>query len=90
MKYIMLQKHLGNNIIQRIPIIFPSNLVHEDVFYACKNIEGLESTEIVSAGDFNTINCKCSGKSETLNVKSDSEEDSTIIFTYDYLYGIRY
>lgn len=90
MKYIMLQRKLGNNITQRIPIIFPSDLVHEDVAKYCKKIEQLQDTVIVSAGDYDIVSHICSGKSETLGIKSDLDKDSAIIFSYDYLYGIEY
>jgi hypothetical protein len=83
-------KYLDNNMVQNIPIIFPSDLVHDDVAIACRSINGLENTDIVSAGDYDIIDNLCYGESETLNIKSRLEEDSAIILTYDYVHGIRY
>jgi hypothetical protein len=76
---------------QEIPVLFPSLLVHIEVARAMKPCmhRHFENTDIsvVSAGDFNAIDCECSGGSETLRVNS-RPQDGNIILSHDYLHGI--
>ena len=88
-KYVMLKIRLGE-IDKMVPIIFPDFMIHEDIAKSAqlilKDFHNFDST-VSSAGDIQFEYPLCSGKSETLNVKSDPEDEETIRL-YDYLHGL--
>lgn len=84
MKYIMYEKEI-NELKRKIPIIFPSELVHIQVAKALKDLVG--TSIIVGAGDFNLLTLECTGKSTTLGIGS-KEGDSSIIKNYEYSHGL--
>ncbi|WP_048795427.1 MULTISPECIES: hypothetical protein [Serratia] len=87
MKYIMLRT--SGNIPRDIPIIFPDQLVHDDVAQAIKGMSEdyrFADAAIVSAG-FCRVAVACSGKSETCGVGSRDCDDD-VINTYDYTLGL--
>lgn len=89
MKYVML--YVDKPVKKFFPVMFPDGLVHQEMVEAMKMwVSGLEEAKAVSAGEvrFTTNGVRCSGKSETLGLKSDSVRDSAIINTYSYLHGI--
>jgi|GEM_PF-1798735 len=86
MKYVMLQiDHAG--LSRQMPVIFPNALSHDQVAAAMKALEGMEGAEPISAG-FCTVNASCHGDSETLQLQSRADEDSTVINTHDQLHGL--
>lgn len=92
MKYIVMSVCYGDvrtKIRQLVPIIFPSQMVHEQVFDAIRPLYEINGpVQIVSAGDVTFNSVECCGDSETLDVKSRDAEDDRLINTYDYLHGI--
>lgn len=92
MKYIMLRRKYSDGLIQEIPIVFPSMLVHADVAVAIRDAlyKYWPDIEIVRAGELGFI-CETgwtSGKSESLGLESDPE-DCNIILGHDYFHGIK-
>lgn len=85
MKYIMFEVTQGD-LKRKVPIIFPSTLVHSEVAKALCKISGL-SSRIVGAGELTIRTTGCHGKSTTLKIGSKSD-DTKIINTYDYSFGI--
>ena len=93
MKYIMLKVEQGD-IDRELPIIFPDQFVHEDIFKALVRSTDPSSnliiTGVVSAGFINSadIRSKCYGESTTLKKKSRGQEDDNRIKMMDYFHGI--
>ena len=90
MKYICFETTLGGEK-QKIPIIFPKQLVHALVAEAlipCLIKHGYQ-IEPVSAGEVNIFGTEvtCYGKSETLKLHSDPR-DAAIIHNHDYCFGL--
>lgn len=81
MKFIIIERKLKDGFVELIPIIFPNNLVHLDVYH---NLTGTTKDEVkcVSAGDFNPI-LGCSGESVTLGIKCKNGS-SNLIANIDY------
>lgn len=92
MKYIVMRVCYGSpesGVHQLVPVIFPNQLVHQDVFNKIKELyEPDGPVEIVSAGDIRLEAVECCGDSETLDVESRDEEDDTLIGSFDYFHGI--
>lgn len=94
MKYIMFEVVSGSSkppFKRKIPVIFPSNLCHDDVasaFRTCLKKNGSTKVRPVSAGDFDVATGKCFGKSTSLKLAANSDEDSRIIATYDCTHGV--
>ncbi len=92
MKYIVLKTKTRNGIVQKVPIIFPNFLVHQDV---AKYLAGLliklhdreDNITVASAGEIDLGRVYCYGKSETCKVGS-SPDDNEMIEMYKYLNGI--
>ena len=82
MKYIMFEVKVGN-LTQKVPIIFPNNLVHADVAKRMKHClirdHNMDGVEVVAAGDAH-VEARCSGRSETLKLESQLEDSFTINF----------
>jgi hypothetical protein len=93
MKYIMLVWKNGGTY-RYIPIIFPNMFPHSDMAAMIMQHEIFKkentSIELISAGDYNTIDGSCSGHSTTLGLKSRNAEDTKIISIYMYCHGIVY
>lgn len=93
MKYIMVQHDIGNGVIQKLPIIFPKQLVHRFMAQAIvpylRHRHGFDNVEVVSAGECNLVGAcvVCSGESETLKLKA-APGDADIIMTFDYTQGL--
>jgi len=91
MKYIMfLAEARGLQVL--IPVIFPKNLVHKFVatcMEPCIKAHGYFTVIPIRAGDVSIFgtDITCSGKSDTLNLKSDPN-DASIIHNYDYSHGM--
>ena len=85
MKYIMFKRQLESGITQKLPVLFPSELVHADMAKAVLALDGMEKAEAVSAGEWSPIG-GCSGRSETLKLKSHIS-DTAIIVMHDYYHG---
>lgn len=89
MKYIMFEKEIGKNLVQKFPFMFPNEFVHEDVAIVLQEHIGiLKNAKVVNAGDYDSIYGNCSGESKTLKIKSD-ESDGDIILSIDYFHGIK-
>lgn len=91
MKYIMLEwKAEDGSFTQKIPVIFPSQLVHslmaKHVSEALKE-HGFPEAKAVSAGSIKLHDASVFGDSETLKLES-SEDDEATILTYDLFQGI--
>jgi len=84
MKYIMFEKSVPGGV-QRIPIIFPDQLVHVDVAEAIQNIIG--KGRPVSAGSLAVHVFSVSGESTTLGLKHNPEDMGTICL-WDYFHGL--
>ena len=79
MKYIVL-KRTWYSFIQEIPIIFPVELNHKNIFDAVKDVDGMEDAVLVSAGFLNILHAPhCFGNSDTLHTTSRGVIDSNII-----------
>lgn len=76
----------SGNMKRKVPIIFPSTLVHSEVAKALCKLEGL-SSRIVGAGELSIKTTGCHGESTTLGIKS-KKGDTEIINTYDYAHGL--
>lgn len=85
MKYVMFRKKDKELSIYH-PVIFPNHMIHADVaeytHYALPI--PLIGWEVVSSGEYNVMTGDCSGKSESLNLKSNPERDTYIIRMNDY------
>jgi hypothetical protein len=95
MKYVMFQVTFvegKREELLKIPVIFPSHLVHSMVASAMlKSIQRHypgRKVEPVSAGEVRACDLsKANGRSDTLNLESDPE-DGVIMDTYDYTHGL--
>lgn len=87
MKYIMFEKPLSENIVVKIPVIFPNTLVHEDVSKAILSTLGMETAKPVSAGFVNVLATKCYGESKTLELSANRMDFITIL-EYSYKHGL--
>jgi len=90
MKYVMFET-TDKSFVQRIPVIFPNNLVHAlvaDYTGVALREHGLP-TKVVSAGEitWHADGVRCSGGSSTLGVRS-LPSDARIIEGMDYFHGI--
>ena len=66
MKYIVF-KRTWYSFIQEVPIIFPIELNHREVFESVKNVDGMEDAVLVSAGFLNLLQAPhCFGNSDSL------------------------
>jgi hypothetical protein len=84
-KYVILSKVEGS-LLRKVPIIFPNALVHADVAGAVlKTLP--EGYSVFSAGEITLDVLACSGKSDTLKVKSHIGDRQTIDMI-DYMHGI--
>lgn len=86
MKYIILQRHIGD-LIQETPVIFPKWLIHSDMAEVCRRLPELRTAMIVAAGFWNPVT-GCGGKSESLGVSSRGEQDTDLIMVCDYSQGL--
>jgi len=91
MKYVMFELDLGGSLRQKIPVIFPSFLVHEIVARAFEQAlaEHDIAAEPVSAGEVSVFGpgVRCGGSSETMDLSSDPK-DAEIVAFYDYVHGV--
>jgi hypothetical protein len=90
MKYVMFRVKYGA-VSRDVPVMFPDILVHEEVAKAMipclwRHFDSA-NISLVSAGDFDQIECKCSGESTSLGLKA-RPEDGDIILRYAYRHGI--
>jgi hypothetical protein len=90
MKYVMFRVKHGA-VSRDVPVMFPDILVHQEVARAMmpcmrRHFDNA-NISLVSAGDFDQMDCKCSGESTSLGLKA-RPEDGNIILTYAYLHGI--
>ncbi len=93
MKYIVLKTNINGKIVREVPIIFPKDLIHSDVaehmmhMIIVSNKHTPIHVEVVSAGFIHVDEVVCSGKSETLDIKSRKEVDDKLISEYDFQHG---
>jgi hypothetical protein len=88
MKYIVMQRNLGD-IIQEVPIIFPTCLVHKHVAQALLKLPGNSYqflNRVASAGEITFGSIWCGGDSETLKISS-RPQDEALISSIDYNCG---
>lgn len=71
---------------RKVPIIFPSSLVHSEIAKALCKVSGL-SSRIVGAGELSIVTTGCHGKSTTLGIGS-KKDDARIINNHDYSFGM--
>ena len=73
----------------RLPIIYPDVLVHKDVFESLKQSESLRgfNVKVHSAGSCQIHCTDANGKSETLGVFAD-KDDENLINQFPYWHGI--
>lgn len=83
MKYIMFVRDMGNGMRVAYPIIFPDMLVHADVAKMMHRGD-LRDAVIDSAGFISPMGMLCHGRSESLNLDSQSKRDTDIIRMCDY------
>lgn len=83
MKYILLRR-TWHSFIQEVPIIFPVEFNHKEVFDSVKQgVQGLEDAVLVSAGFLNILDAPhCFGLSDTLHSSSRGSVDSNTIRNY--------
>ena len=89
MKYIML-KRPWNSSVQELPIIFPEELPHNEVFDSIKaGVGALEDAELVSAGFVHILDTPhCFGVSDSLFSESRRSVDSNRIREYINNHGV--
>lgn len=89
MKYIIMKCN-GSTLEVKVPVIFPEFMVHRDVSQYFQTLlrRNHPFTEVrpVSAGFFDVVEGKVSGRSETLGLDSNQEDELTIL-TYQYTHG---
>lgn len=89
MKYVMIKCSKGILDV-RVPVIFPDLMMHADVARYMEALlrreNNFDSAKPVSAGFYDPMDGAVSGKSESLDLKSDPQDEQTI-FTYQYTHG---
>lgn len=88
MKYIMFQSEI-QGMKRRIPIIFPNFINHIDVTKALKDLDGIKTSKVYSAGEVHVKVDKEHGNSTTIGISS-KDGDAEIINMIDYFHGIEY
>lgn len=96
-KYIMLEVNTEGTV-WRLPVIFPDNFVHADVYEAMRMANRRSAhksrlpwtdPKVVSAGKIESLSVEAAhGESETLQLKSQCE-DKEIINSFQYMHGIQ-
>jgi hypothetical protein len=87
MKYIMFKVDLGEGVTQKIPVIFPDELVHLIVSRALAFYKATSHLVPVSAG-YCQIDChSVSGASETLKLLSE-DGDAEVINMHNIKHGL--
>ena len=86
---------LDKYLTKEIPIIFPDELVHEDVANSLHHVllehYGQKENSVISAGFISVgLILSCHGRSETLGIESRGIVDETLIRQYDYMHGLVY
>lgn len=89
MKYIIIERELGDGIKQTIPILFSNSMIHKDMAEAVMSSIRIRSTrlenlKVVSAGFVTSKIISTNGTSESLNIDS-REEDAMLIQMNDYM-----
>lgn len=88
MKYVMLEIRGPGGLKRRVPVIFPNEMVHEDVTKAIQTIAPYDKAVPVSAGDITLISgVTCDGQSNTLKLKAH-KKDALTIQLLDYTHGL--
>lgn len=85
MKYIMFEVTMGD-LKRKVPIIFPSSLVHSEIAKTLCKVSGL-SSRIVGAGELSIVTTGWHRKYTTLGIES-KKDDAKIINNYDYSFGM--
>jgi hypothetical protein len=79
MKYLVLRR-TWCAYTQEVPIIFPKDLMHSQVFDSVKSVVGMEDAEVISAGFLHMLNAPyCYGNSDTLRATSRGAIDAAMI-----------
>jgi len=87
-KYIVL-KRTWHSFIQEVPIIFPGDLNHNEVFDSIKGLVGMEDAMLVSAGFLTILDAPyCFGNSDTLHAVSRGPVDADMIKNFINNHGI--
>lgn len=82
MKYIVF-KRTWYSLMQELPIIFPIELNHKQIFDSVKTVDGMEGAVLVSAGFLNIMHAPhCFGNSDSLHVTSRRSIDANMIKNY--------
>lgn len=85
MKYVMMERDIGDGVIQLIPVLFPKDLIHEDMAKAITKM--LPKAKAVAAGECHVRVISTHGRSETLQLDA-RVGDADVINVIDYS-GIR-
>ena len=74
---------------QRIPIIFPSTLVHAEIDMALRNLGLFRRSMPISAGELSIVDSEinCHGESTTMGLTALST-DTECIRMHDYFFGM--
>lgn len=90
MKYIVARLSVGITLQYDWPIIFPDNLIHQEMARAVRPmlLQIATKVEWVAAGEYGPMNGSCSGESKTLGLKSRGSVDEALIIGFDYNSGI--
>lgn len=90
MKYVIIKMEKAG-IKREVPIIFPNDLAHSDVFDALSACcAGLKGGEAVAAGEFSSLaleTARPGGMSTSLNLQS-REKDKRLMMLMDYNFGL--
>lgn len=83
MKYIVLKRNWHSLFVQELPIIFPEELNHKQIFDSVKNVEGMADALVVSGGFLHILNPPiCFGNSDSLLTTSRGAVDAELIRHY--------
>ncbi len=89
MKYVILEVNLDDKLTQAMPIIFPQQLIHVDIFNAIAHSFMMSHElpcRVRSAGFINALG-ECYGYADTLG-RGSLPGDANIIRNYDHTNGM--
>jgi hypothetical protein len=95
MKYIIIEIPIGNSgLLRDLPIIFPDELVHAEVFACVSRHDGVARARPIAAGFLSSMSVgetgACYGESESLGkLKSRGKIDDQLISMIDYTHGVK-
>jgi hypothetical protein len=89
-KYIVLEIDRKSAGRQRLPLIFPDVLVHDEVAAVIRVLPLFDAnqTRVVSAGLITLEAIYCGGGSETLRIEESDPDDRLLVNSFPYFHGI--